>query len=139
VVVRPPSPVGCVFSLSGPNDHLTVVNHPREALPDQHRGPLGSESRESAIELRRLPSEAIFTCVRCRSNPAVLEAGQLAGALTLVSPDGPICGGCVTKQEQIEMGEAILGGFRQEQPRDEVKIRELEMALADLRDSKPAD
>jgi hypothetical protein len=68
-----------------------------------------------------------------------LEAGQVVGDLTLVSPDGPICDGCVTKQEQIEMGEAILGDLRRAQPRDEAKIREFEKALAELRDSKPAE
>jgi anti-anti-sigma factor len=140
VVVRPPPLEARVFTLSRVAEHLTLVNHPREAgAPEQQGGPVGSERREAAIEFRRLPSEQLFTCVRCRCNPAVLEAGQVVGGLTLVSPDGPICGGCVTKQEQIEMGEAILGDLRREQLRDEAKITELETALTQLRDSKPAD
>lgn len=131
VVVRPP-PLGArLFTLSRAGEHLTLVNHPWEAgVPDQ---------QEAAIEFRRLSSEEVFTCVRCRSNPAVLEAGTVVGALTLISPDGPICGGCVTKLEQVEMGEAILGELRRGQPRDEAKIGELENALAELRESKPAD
>jgi hypothetical protein len=68
-----------------------------------------------------------------------VDVGKTVAGLTLVSADGPICGGCVTKQEQIETGEAILEDLRREQPRDEVKIRELEEALASLRDSEPAD
>jgi anti-anti-sigma factor len=140
VVVRPPPLEARVFTLSRAAEHLTLVNHPREAgVPEQQAGPVGSERREAAIEFRRLPSEQLFTCVRCRCNPAVLEAAQVVGGLTLVSPDGPICGGCVTKLEQIELGEAILGDLRRGQPRDEAKIRELEKALAELRDSKPAD
>ena len=120
---------------------MTLVNHPREAGVVEHdEGPGGAEGREDAIEFRRLPSEEVFTCVRCRINSAVLEGGDVVGgAPTLVSPDGPICGGCVTKQEQIEMGEAILREIRRAEPRDETKIRELEEALAELRRSKPAD
>jgi anti-anti-sigma regulatory factor len=140
VVVRPPPLEARVFTLSRAAEHLTLVNHPREAgVPEQPGGPVGFECREPAIEFRRLPSEQLFTCVRCRCNPAVLEAGQVVGGLTLVSPDGPICGGCVTKQEQIDMGEAILGDLRRGQLRDEAKVRELERALAQLRDSKPAE
>jgi anti-anti-sigma factor len=141
VVVRPPPLAGRVFALSRARQHLTIVDHPREAAVDERQeGPFGSEGRTAApIEFRRLPSEEVFTCVRCRTNPAVLEAGQVVGGLTLVSPDGPICGGCVTKLEQIELGEAILGDLRRGQPRDEAKIRELEKALTELRHSKPAD
>jgi hypothetical protein len=130
VVVRPP-PLGArLFTLSRAGEHLTLVNHPWEAgVPERQRG---------AVDFRRLPSEEVFTCVRCRINSTVLEAGQVVGGLTLVSPDGPICGGCVTMQEQIEMGKAMLGDFRREQPRDEAKIMELESALAELRASKPA-
>ena len=74
------------------------------------------------------------------ANPAVWEAGQVVeGLVTLVSPDGPICGGCITKREQIELGEAILGDLRRGQPRDEARITVLEEALAELRDSEPAD
>jgi anti-anti-sigma factor len=132
VVVRPPPLAGRILTLSRAGEHLTLVNHPREA-----EAPVGSEKREAAVQFRQLPSEEVFTCVRCRSNSAVLEAGQVMG-LTLISADGPICGGCVTLQEQIEMGEALLGDLRQRQPRDEAKIRELERALAELRDSRPA-
>jgi anti-anti-sigma factor len=140
VVVRPPPLGGRVFALSRAREHLTIVDHPREAaIDDRQGGPVDSEGREAAIVFRRLPSDEAFTCVRCRSNPAVLEAGQVVGGLTLVSPDGPICAGCVTKQEQIQMGETILRDLRRGQPRDEAKIRELEKALAKLRDSKPAD
>jgi hypothetical protein len=140
VVVRPP-PLGArLFTLSRAGERLTLVDHPREAgVPDQHGGAVCSEGREAAIEFRRLSSEEVFTCVRCRSNPAVVEAGTVVGGLTLMSPDGPICGGCVTKREQIEMGKAILGELRRWKPRDEAKIRELEKALAELRESKPAD
>jgi anti-anti-sigma factor len=126
VVVRPPILAGRIFTLSRAGEHLTLVNHPREA-----EVPVGSEGRGAAIEFRRLPSGEVFTCVRCRSNPPILDAGHVVG-LTLVSADGPICGGCVTKQEQIEMGEAMLGDLRREQPRDEAKIREIEKALAEL-------
>jgi anti-anti-sigma factor len=130
VVVRPP-PLGArLFTLSRAGEHLTFVNHPGEAGVAEHK--------RGTIEFRRLPSGEVFTCVRCRVNPAVLEAGQVVRGLTLVSPDGPICGGCATKQEQIEMGEAILGDFRRAQPREEAKIMELESALAELRASKPA-
>jgi anti-anti-sigma factor len=133
VVVRPPPLAARVFTLSRAGEQLTLVNDPREAeLPEQ-------EPREAAIQFRWLPSQEVAICVRCRSNPAIVEAGQTVGGLTLASPDGPICGGCVTKQEQIEMGEAILEDFRREQPRDEAKIRELEEALTELRDSEPAD
>lgn len=133
VVIRPPPLAARVFTLSRAGEQLTLVTHPREAgLPEQ-------EPREAAIQFRWLPSEEAAICVRCRSNPAIVDAGQTVGGLTLASPDGPICGGCVTKQEQIEMGEAILEDFRRGQPRDEAKIRELEEALAELRDSEPAD
>jgi anti-anti-sigma factor len=133
VVVRPPPAAARVFTLSRAGDHLTLVNHPQEAgVPEQQGGPVGSERREAAVEFRRLPAEEVFTCVRCRNNPAVLEAGQVVGGFTLISPDGPICRGCVTRQEQIEMGEAILRDLRQGKPRDEAKIRELEAAVAEL-------
>ena len=128
--------------LSRARANLTIVNHPREAaLHDQQVGPFGPEGRPAAlIELRRLAPEELSTCVRCRSNPAVWEAGQVVeGLVTLVSPDGPICGGCITKREQIELGEAILGDLRRGQPRDEARITALEEALAELRDSEPAD
>jgi anti-anti-sigma factor len=127
VVVRPPPLAGRIFTLSRAGEHLTLVNHPREAeIPV-------AEGKGAAMEFRRLPSGEVFLCVRCRSNPSVSEAGHLVG-LTLVSPDGPICGGCVTKHEQIEMGEAMLGDLRKEQPRDAAKIREIEKALAELRE-----
>jgi len=139
VVVRPPTLTTRVFSLRA-KKHLTLVDHPREAgVPGQQGEPVGSEGRETAIEFRQLPSEEVFTCIRCRSNPAVLEAGQVVEGLTLVSPDGPICGGCVTKLERVEMGEALLGDLRRGQARQEATIKELEKALAELRDSKPAD
>jgi anti-anti-sigma factor len=139
VVVRPPPLAARVFTLTRVGEHLTLLNHRREAgVPQQLGAPFGSEGREAAIQFRWLPSEAAPICVRCRSNPAIVEAGQRVGGLALVSPDGPICGGCVTREEQIEMGEVILEDFRREQPRDEAKIRELEEALAELRDSKPA-
>jgi anti-anti-sigma factor len=133
VVVRPPPLAARVFTLSRAGEQLTLVNHPREAgLPER-------EPREAAIQFRWLPSEEVSICVRCRSNPAVVESGQMVGGLTLVSPDGPVCGGCVTKQEQIELGEEILRDLRRGQPRDDAKIEEIEEALAELRDSKPTD
>jgi anti-anti-sigma regulatory factor len=147
VVVRPPPLGRRILTLLGytspsraerrrAGEHLTIVNHPLDAgVHDWPGKPSGSEGREAAIELRRLPSEEVFTCVRCRSNPAVLEAGQVVGGLTLVSPDGPICGGCVTREEQIAMGEAILADLRRGQPRDEARISELEEALAELGDA----
>jgi anti-anti-sigma factor len=141
LLVRPPSLAGRVLILSRAREHLTIVNHPREAaLPDRQRGPFSSEGRAAApIEFRQLASEELSTCVRCRSNPAVWEAGQVVeGLVTLVSPDGPICGGCITKREQTELGEAILGDLRRGQPRAEAKIRALEAALTELRDSEPA-
>jgi anti-anti-sigma factor len=133
VVVRPPLLAGRIFTLSRAGEHLTLVNHPQEA-----EVPIGPQGRGAAIQFRRLPPGEVFTCVRCRSNPPVLDAGHGVG-LTLVSVDGPICDGCVTREEQIEMGEAMLGDLRREQPRDEAKIREIERGLAELRCSKPAD
>jgi anti-anti-sigma factor len=140
LVVRPPSLAGRVLILSRAREHLTIVNHPREAaLHDQQGGPFKGRAA-ATIEFRRLAPEELSTCVRCRSNPAVWEAGQVVeGLVTLVSPDGPICGGCITKREQIELGEAILGDLRRGQPRDEARITVLEEALAELRDSEPAD
>jgi anti-anti-sigma regulatory factor len=128
VVVRPPALGARLFTLSRAIEHLRIVDHPREA---------GADDRQGAIVFRRLSPEELFTCVRCRSNPAVLE-GQGVGGLTLVSADGPICAGCVTREEQIEMGEAILRELRWGEPPDEAKIRELEEALAELR-TEPAD
>jgi hypothetical protein len=137
VVVVAPPPLGRhVLTLFRAGEHLTIVNHPLEAgVPDSPGEPSGSEGREAAIELRRLPSEEVFTCVRCRTNPAVFEAGQVVGDLTLLSSDGPICGGCVTREEQIEMGEAMLADLRRGQRRDKARISELEVALAGLRDA----
>jgi anti-anti-sigma factor len=141
LVVRPPSPAGRVLILSRAREHLTIVNHPREAVLHDQGGPFSSAGSAAApVEFRRLAFEELSTCVRCRSNPAVWEAGQVVeGLVTLVSPDGPICGGCITKREQIELGEAILGDLRRGQPRDEARITVLEEALAELRDSEPAD
>jgi anti-anti-sigma factor len=133
VVVRPPPPGSRVLILTRAGEHLTIVNHPREAG-------LRDEPVAAPIEFRPLALEEVSTCARCRSNPAVFEAGHLVGGLaTLDSPDGPICGGCITKQEQVELAEAILGDLRREQPRDEAKVRALEEALDELRDSRPAD
>jgi hypothetical protein len=133
VVVRPPPLAARVFTLSRAGEQLTLVNHPGEAgLP-------GQELREAAIQFRWFPSEEVAICARCLSNPALVDDWQTVAGLRLVSADGPICGGCVTKQEQIEMGEALLEDFRRQQPRDEVKIRELADALTELRDSEPAD
>jgi anti-anti-sigma factor len=140
VVVRPLPVEVRLFAQSRAVAHLTLVNLPRTAeVPEHGGGPVGPEGRAAAIEFRSLPTEEVFTCVRCRGNPAVVAAGQAPGGLTLVSADGPICGGCITKLEQIEMGEAILGDLRRGQPRDEAKITELEKALTELRDSEPAD
>jgi anti-anti-sigma factor len=140
VVVRPPPLAARVFTLSRAGDQLTLVNHPREAgLAKQKGAALGADRGEAAIQFRWLPSEEVSICVRCRSNPAVVESGQTVGGLMLDSPEGPVCGGCVTKEEQIELGEEILRDLRRRQPREETKIRELEGALAELRDSKPTD
>ena len=116
---------------------MTIVNHPREAVAD----PVGSQARPAAaIEFRRLALEDVSTCVRCRSNLAVWDAGQVIdGPVTLVSRAGPICRGCITTAEQIELGEAILANLRLGQPQDEAKIRAFEEALAELRDSQRAD
>ena len=93
----------------------------------------GSSGSEG-IEFRRLAPGELPTCVRCRSNPAIWKAGQVAGSpVTLDSPDGPICGGCITKPEKIELGEAILGHLRRGEGA-QAKIRALEKALAELRD-----
>jgi STAS domain-containing protein len=142
VVVRPPLLGGRVFTLSRAREHLTIVDHPREATVDDRQGArFGSDGGETAIEFRRLAREEISTCVRCRSNHALWEAGVpvVGGLVMLVSPDGPICGGCITKTEQIELGEAILGDLRLREPRDEERIRALEEALAELHNSKAAD
>jgi anti-anti-sigma factor len=142
VVVRPP-PLGArVFVLSRAGEHLTIVNDAREAgVPDRPPEPLGREETAAApIEFRRLAPGERPTCVRCRSNPAVWEAGQVVGGrVKLVSPDGPICTGCITKQERIELGEEILRALRRGQPEVEGRIRALEQALAELQDSEPAD
>jgi hypothetical protein len=142
VVVRPPLLGGRVFTLSRAREHLTIVDDPPEATVDDRPGArFGSAGGEPAIEFRRLAREQISACVRCRSNPAVWEAGAslVGGPVMLVSPDGPICGGCITKTEQIELGEAILGDLRLREPRNEAKIRALEEALAELHESKAAD
>jgi anti-anti-sigma factor len=133
VVVRPHSPASRVLILTRAGEHLTIVNHPREAGVDE-------EPVADPIAFRRLDIEEVSTCARCRSNPAVIEARHLVGGLaTLDSPAGPICGGCITMEEQVELGEAILGDLRREHPRDEAKVRAIEEALADLRESRPAD
>ena len=137
VVVRPQSRAGRLFSLSRVRNHMTIVNHPREAVAN----PVGSQARPAAaIEFRRLAFEDVSTCVRCRSNLAVWDAGQVIDVpVTLVSRAGPICRGCSTKGEQIELGEAILADLRLGQPHEEAKIRAFEEALAELRDSRRAD
>jgi len=137
VVVRPRSRAGRLFSLSRVRKHMTVVNHPREAVAD----PVGSQARPAAaIEFRRLALEDVSTCVRCHSNLAVWDAGQVIdGPVTLVSRAGPICRGCITKEERIELGEAILAKLRLGQPQNEAKLRAFEEALAELRDSRRAD
>jgi hypothetical protein len=138
VVVRPPPIGGRIFTLSRAGEHLTIVNDPREAgIEDEPEASFGWEDRATAqIEFHRLVPGALPTCVRCRSNPAVWEAGQVAGGpVTLASLDGPICGGCITKPEQIELGETILGTLREGQPGVEGKVKALEEALAVLRDS----
>jgi anti-anti-sigma regulatory factor len=133
VVVRPPSPASRILILTRAGEHLTILSHPREAG-------VNDEPVTDPIEFRRLDIEEVSTCARCRSNPAVIEARQLVGGLaTLDSPDGPICGGCVTWQEQVELGEAILRDLRLQQPRDEAKVRSLAEALTELRESRPAD
>ena len=141
VVVRPPSRAGRLFSLSRVRKHLTIVNHPREAVADEQGGPFGSQARPAAaIEFRRLALEDVSTCVRCRSNLAVWDAGQVFDVpVTLVSRAGPICRGCITTAEQIELGEAILAKLRLGQPQNEAKLRAFEEALAELRDSRRAD
>jgi len=131
VVVRPPSLGGRVFTLSKAREHLTIVAHPSEAMEGGAGGP---------VELRRLEGDELTTCVRCRSNPAAWEGGQaVEGRVMLVSPDGPICGGCITREEEIELGEAILRDLRRERPQDEPRIGVLVKALSELRGADPDD
>jgi anti-anti-sigma factor len=131
VVVRPPPMGARVFTLSRAGEHLTLVNAPEEAGVDDAPGP---------VEFRRLAPGDLPTCARCRSNPAVWQAGQAAGGpVTLDSPDGPICGGCVTRAERIELGEVLLGTLRRGHPEAEGRIKALEEALVELRNSEPAD
>ena len=140
VVVRPPAFGARLFALSRLGQQLRLVDHPWEAgAPDQQGEPVGSEGGEGALEVRKLPSDLLFTCVRCRCNPAVLEPGHAAGGHTLISPDGPVCRGCVTRQERIELGEAILRDLRRARPQDEAKVRAIQEALTELRYSEPTD
>ena len=133
VVVRPPSPASRVLILTRAAEHLTILSHPREAG-------VHDEFAAEPIEFRRLDIEEVSTCARCCSNPAVIEARHLMGGrATLDSPGGPICGGCVTRQEQVELCEGILRDLRLQQPRDEAKVRSLEEALAELREARRAD
>ena len=108
------------------------MNDPREATG--HLLPAAAP-----IELRRVADEEASTCVRCRSNPALCEVGRVVrGLVTLDSPDGAICGGCITIDEEIALGEAILVDLRRGQPRNEKWIRALEDAVADLLESGSA-
>jgi anti-anti-sigma factor len=135
VVVRPPPPGNRVLILSRAGEHLTIVKDPGEAgVYDQP-----AARATPSIEFRRLALEDVSTCARCHSNPAVWESGPVVeGPVTLESPEGPICSGCTTKEERIELAEAILGDLRRGQSRDEARIRALEEALTELRDLKPA-
>jgi hypothetical protein len=138
IVVRPPPIGGRIFTLSRAGEHLAMVSDAREAgVHDEPEEAPGWEDKAAApLEFRRLVPGALPTCVRCRSNPAVWKAGQVAGGpVTLTSAQGPICGGCITKPEQIELGEAILAHLREGHPEPEGKIKALEEALAALRDS----
>jgi anti-anti-sigma factor len=130
VVVRPPRTACRIFTLTRAGEHLAMVSNARQAGIDEHpRDPL---------RFRRLVPGELPTCIRCRSNPAIWEAGQLAGGpVTLESADGPLCHGCITTAERIELGEALLRNLREGEPAPEAQIRALEKALTELRESEP--
>ena len=73
--------------------------------------------------------------MRCRVSPAEWEGGHIVNSRVMLvsAQDGPICRGCATRSEQIELREAILGHLRRAHPQGNARIEALEEALADLR------
>jgi anti-anti-sigma factor len=142
VVVRPPALGGRVFTLSRAGEHLMIVDDAQEAGVSGRleASSVWKDTTPAPIRFRRLVPGERPTCVRCRSNPAIWQAGQVPGGpVTLDTPEGSICGGCVTRSERIELGEAILGSLRDGHAEPEGRIKTLEDALAELPDTEGAD